>query len=216
MRIALFGPPGVGKGTQAGLIIKRKNLAQISTGNLIRAAIAEGTEAGVAAESYVLAGHLVPDEIVRVLAEDAIASQGFDEFVLDGYPRTVRQAEWLTKFLERHGKPLEAVVSLIVSDEQIVDRLSRRRVHKITGEVYHMDFQPPPGDLDPSLLVQRDDDHPEAIRERLRVYKDQTDPVEDYYSRLDLLHRIDGVGDIEDVYARVESVLVLACVGGVS
>jgi len=216
MRIALFGPPGVGKGTQAGLIVQRKHIVQISTGNLIRAAMAEGTQAGLAAESFVVAGRLVPDEIVRVLAEDAIALHGFDDFVLDGYPRTVRQAEWLTDFLLGHEKPLEAVVSLVVADDQIVDRLSRRRVHRTTGEVFHLDFRPPPVDLDPTLLTQRRDDHPEAIRERLRVYTEQTNPVEQYYADLGLLHRVDGVGDVEEIYSRVAEVVSLACTNRVA
>ena len=144
---------------------------------------------------------------VADLAEEAIAGVDHDDFILDGYPRTVEQAEWLTAFLERHEAPLTAVVSLEVPEETIVDRLSKRRVHRVTGANYHLDFRPPPADVDPELIVQRPDDRPEAVQKRLRVYAQETEPVEQYYAERDELFRVDGVGSVEEVFARIDDVL---------
>ena len=207
MRIALFGPPGVGKGTQAKLLVERHGLAHISTGNIIRAAIRAETPVGLKAKQYVRTGKLVPDDIMRALAEDAIAEQSHEKFILDGYPRTVQQAEWLTEFMQANAHPMEAIISLCVPDEQIVERLSKRRMHKLTGENYHLDFNPPPPDVDPALIIQRRDDTPEVIRERLRVYRQETQPVEDYYRHRGQLIEVDGVGSFDEVFARIESVL---------
>lgn len=207
MRLVFFGPPGIGKGTQAGLLSKRHGLAHTSTGDLIRAAIKEGTPLGQEAALYVDEGRLVPDPLVRELAETAISEYGYDNFILDGYPRTLVQARWLTEFLALHDAPLDAVISLQVPTEVIVDRLSKRRVHRLTGESYHLDFRPPPPDVDPGLLVQRKDDAPEAIRRRLSVYYEQTEPVQAYYKARGRYHEVDGVGEIEDVYKRIEGVL---------
>lgn len=210
MRIVFLGPPGIGKGTQAALLAKRRGLTHTSTGSVIRSVIEAGTSLGKQAEKYVQEGRLVPDELVRELAESAIAERNFDNFVLDGYPRTIVQAEWLTQFLAEHDTHLDAVISLDVPTEVIVDRLSKRRVNKQTGENYHLDFKPPPSDVDPSLIVQRKDDRPEYIRKRLQVYRSETEPVADYYRQRDLLVGIDGVGAIEDVYARIEDALSVA------
>lgn len=207
MRLIIFGPPGAGKGTQARLMEARLGLTQISTGDLFRTAMSEETPLGKKAKAYVDVGELVPDELVRALAEDAIADEGYDDFVLDGYPRTPQQAEWLTEFLEENGTPLDAVVSLQVPDEVIVRRLSRRRVHAETGETYHLDHDPPPDDVDPDLIIQRSDDKPETIRKRLKVYRDETQPLASYYEKRGKLVRVDGVGDIVDVYDRIVRVL---------
>ncbi|MFQ5570161.1 MAG: adenylate kinase [Rhodothermales bacterium] len=207
MRIALFGPPGAGKGTQAKLLIERKGLRHISTGHIIREAMKAETPVGLEAKKYYDAGQLVPDTVVRKLAEEAIAEHGYDRFILDGYPRTVQQAEWLTEFLERHQKPLDAVISFVLSDEVIVDRLSKRRVHKETGENYHLDHKPPPPEVDPSLIIQRADDQPEAILKRLLVYQNETQPVEEYFLQQGALIEIDGIGDFETIYERVVAAL---------
>ena len=169
MRLIIFGPPGAGKGTQARLLEERRGLVQIATGDIIRSAIKNETPVGKEAKAYVEAGELVPDKVVRKLAENAIADEDYDDFVLDGYPRTTQQATWLTDFLTEHDAPLDAVVSLAVPDDVIVERLSRRRVHAETGETYHLDHDPPPDDVDPDLIVQRDDDKPETVRNRLSV-----------------------------------------------
>lgn len=207
MRLIIFGPPGAGKGTQAHLMEQRLGLVQISTGDLLRTAMSEETPLGKKAKRYVDAGDLVPDELVRDLAEQAIADEGYDDFVLDGYPRTPQQAEWLTEFLEENGTSLDAVVSLQVPDEVIVRRLSRRRVHAGTGETYHLDHDPPPEDVDSDLIIQRSDDKPETIRKRLAVYRDETQPLASYYEKRGALVRVDGLGDIEEVYRRIVGVL---------
>jgi len=207
MRLIIFGPPGAGKGTQAELLEARRGLTQIATGDIIRSAIKNETPVGKEAKAYVEAGELVPDEVVRKLAENAIADEGYDDFVLDGYPRTTQQAEWLTSFLIEHDAPADAVLSIRVPDDVIVERLSRRRVHAETGEIYHLDHDPPPEDVDPDLIVQRDDDQPETVRNRLAVYKEETKPLESYFEDRDLLVPVNGEGDIEEVYERITTVL---------
>ena len=207
MRLVIFGPPGAGKGTQARLLEERRGITQISTGDILRAALEEETPLGQKAKSYVESGELVPDELVRKLAEQAITDEGYDDFVLDGYPRTQQQAEWLTKFLEEHEAPLDAVVSLEVPNEVLVRRLSRRRIHDETGETYHLDHNPPPDDVDPDLIVQRSDDEPETVRNRLAVYREETEPLVSYYEKQDALVSVDGVGNIEEVFQRIERVL---------
>jgi len=207
MRLVIFGPPGAGKGTQAGLLESRRGLVQIATGDIIRSAIKNETPVGKEAKAYVEAGELVPDEVVRKLAENAIADHGYDDFVLDGYPRTTQQAEWLTAFLDENDVPLDAVVSLTVPDDVIVQRLSRRRVHAETGDTYHLDHDPPPDDVDPELIVQRDDDQPDTIRNRLSVYREETEPLENYFDERGLLVTVDGTGGIQAVYDRITTVL---------
>jgi len=207
MRLIIFGPPGAGKGTQAGLLEQRRGLVQISTGDIIREAMKNETPVGKEAKAYVEKGELVPDTVVRKLAENAIADEGYDDYVLDGYPRTTQQAEWLTEFGEEHDTPTDAVLSLEVPDAVIVERLSRRRVHAETGETYHLDHDPPPDSVDPDLIVQRDDDKPDTIRNRLSVYREETQPLEDYYADRDALVTVDGQGDIEEVYTRIETAL---------
>ena len=207
MRLVIFGPPGAGKGTQARLLEERRGITQISTGDILRAALEEETPLGQKAKSYVESGELVPDELVRKLAEQAITDEGYDDFVLDGYPRTQQQAEWLTKFLEEHEAPLDAVVSLEVPNEVLVRRLSRRRIHDETGETYHLDHDPPPDDVDPDLIVQRSDDEPETVRNRLAVYREETEPLASYYEKQDALVSVDGVGNIEEIFQRIERVL---------
>jgi len=207
MRIALFGSPGVGKGTQASLLEKRRGLKSISTGNILRAVVDSGSALGEKVRAYMEDGRLVSGPVVRKLAEEAIAAQGYDQFILDGYPRTEEQADWLTAFLGAHGAPLHAVIYLRVPTEVIVNRLSRRRVHRETGENYHLDFKLPPPDLDPGLFIQRPDDRPEAIRLRLDIYSQETRPVEQYYRQRGLLFDVDGVGGFEEVYGRIDAVL---------
>ncbi|MDX1429532.1 MAG: nucleoside monophosphate kinase, partial [Rhodothermales bacterium] len=204
---ALFCPPGVGKGTQAKLLVHRLGLKHISTGDLIRSAIKMNTSVGKQARSYVRAGELVPGPIVRKLAEDVMTECGTDYFILDGYPRTIEQADWTMQFLESHDAPLEAVLSIYVPDEVVVSRLSKRRINRETGEIYHLDFNPPPKSVPKDSLVQRKDDRPEAIRQRLQVYRNQTLPLEDFFSDKGLFHRIDGLGEIEVVYGRLMSVV---------
>lgn len=207
MRLVIFGPPGAGKGTQASLLEKRRGLVQIATGDIIRTAIQEETPVGQEAKAYVEEGELVPDEVVRRLAEEAIARENYDDFVLDGYPRTRQQAEWLTEFLVEEGTPLDAVVKLSVPDDVVVRRLSRRRVHKETGEIYHLDHDPPPEDIQSEYIVQREDDKPETVRHRLHVYSEETQPLVEYFTQRGELVTVNGEGDIEEVYERITEVL---------
>ena len=204
MRVVLFGPPGVGKGSQARFLSEREGIVHISTGILLRRAMREGSELGEKARVYMEAGRLVPGVLVRNLAESAVADAGFNRFVLDGYPRTIEQADWLHSFLESNNAPLRAVLSLVVPNEIIVDRLSKRRVNKITGENYHLDFKPPPSDLDEGVIIQRKDDTPEAILHRLDIYQEETSPVQEYYRASNMLTEIDGTGTFEDVFSRIK------------
>jgi adenylate kinase len=207
MRIIIFGPPGAGKGTQARLLEERRGLQQISTGDIIRNAIKQETSIGLEAKEFVEAGELIPDRVVRKLAEQAIELTGYDDLILDGYPRTEQQAEWLTEFGQENNCPIDAVVSLHVDDDVIVDRLSKRRVNTETGDTYHLDHNPPPDDVDPDHVVQRPDDQPDTVRNRLKVYREETQPLEAYYEDQGLLEVIDGEGDIETIYDRITTTL---------
>lgn len=207
MRIVLFGPPGVGKGTQAALLYERDGLKHISTGDLLREAIRNQTPLGLEARKYIDKGQLAPTELVLELLKPALAKLGYDNFTLDGFPRTVDQAEWLTDYLAEHDAPLDAVISIRVPIGAVVDRLSKRRIHKLTGESYHLETKPPPPDIDPDLIIQRPDDQPDAIRKRMEVYRDETLPVINYYRGTGLYYEVDGLGDFEEVYARIKAVL---------
>ncbi len=209
MNLLLFGPPGIGKGTQSALLVDRHGLAHVSTGNILRAAIAAGTELGREARAYMDAGRLVPGPVVRAAAEAHLRDLGARDFVLDGYPRTVEQAEWLTEFMTAEGASIDAVISLHGPPDVIVERLSRRRMDPVTSQTYHLDAPP----TDPAVLarlVQRSDDAPDVVRKRLHVYREETAPVEAYYEGLGHHYVVDGIGSVEEVYARVEAVLTLA------
>ncbi len=213
MRIVLFGAPGTGKGTQASLLAERRDWRHISTGAMFRDAIRARTPDGRMAQEYVRRGWLVPDEFVRDIAEEALLATGLDRFVLDGYPRTVVQATWLSEFLEAHHAPLNLVIAMELCINDIIERLSMRRMHRLTGEHYHLAFKPPPPDIDPDLIVQRQDDRPDAIRNRIEGYWEATRPVVDYYREQGIIVDIDAGGPLEEVYARIEDALAQAAFG---
>ncbi|CAN5634711.1 adenylate kinase [soil metagenome] len=203
MRLALFGPPGAGKGTQAKLLCEAHGLLHLSTGDLFRAALREQTPVGREAQQFMDAGELVPDDVTNRIVAEALAKIDYDDFVLDGFPRTIDQAEWLLKELADRNAPLDAVVSLRVPDDLIVDRLSRRRTDRETGTIYHLDFNPPPPDVPEDRLVHRDDDRPESISNRLAVYHRQTRPLEVFFAARVTFIEVDGVGDVIEVQERV-------------
>ena len=207
MRLVLFGPPGAGKGTQAKLLAEHRNLLHLSTGDMLRAAVRNGTPVGIEANVYMTAGELVPDGVVNRIVAEALAEIDHAGFVLDGYPRTVGQAQFLLDLLEENNAPLDAVVSLRVPEEHIVQRLSRRRTDRETGEIYHLDFNPPPASLPETRLQHRADDQPEAIRNRLVEYHTKTEPLVDFFKTRARYVEVNGVGGLGEVRERVEGAL---------
>jgi adenylate kinase len=212
MRLVLVGAPGAGKGTQAKYIAGHYDVPQISTGDIFRANLASQTALGKEAKHYMDAGELVPDEVTigivrnRLAEDDARAG-----FLLDGFPRTLPQAEALNEILEELGTPLEVVLELQVDDDEVVRRLSGRRTCRSCGRVWHVEFDPPAKegvcDVCGGELFQRDDDMPETIRRRLEVYNEQTAPLITYYEDMGLLRSIPAQGQVEEVTRRAISAL---------
>jgi adenylate kinase len=211
LNLILLGPPGAGKGTQAERLTEDFDLPYISTGDMLREAVKAGTGLGKEAKSYMDKGELVPDEvIIGVILEKVEGSEAADGFVLDGFPRTITQAEALDEAFAKLGRDLTAVILLEVPDEELVRRLSGRRVSP-AGRPYHVDFNPPkvPGkcDVDGSDLIQRDDDKPEVVRKRLEVYHAQTAPLVDYYEDKGILRRFDGTLPPTEVHDHVRATI---------
>jgi len=209
LNLILVGPPGAGKGTQAERLTEDFGLPYYATGNILREAVANGTELGKQAKEHMDSGGLVPDDvIIGVILEALAADEAANGFLLDGFPRTVPQADALGEALQKAGRKISAVLLIDVPDEEVVRRLSGRRVSK-SGRVYHVDFDPPKHpdrcDIDGSALVQRDDDKPETIRKRLAVYHDQTEPLVDYYEGRNLLRRFDGTRTPTEVHDHVRA-----------
>lgn len=212
MRLILLGPPGAGKGTQAQRLTERLGIPQVSTGDILRAAVAAGTPLGREAKATMDRGALVPDGVViGIIRERLKAPDCARGYILDGFPRTVAQAEALGETLKAMGTPLTAVLSLTVDPEELVRRLAGRRSCGSCGAAYHLDTAPPrrPGRCDRcgGELFQREDDREETIRKRLAVYRDQTAPLVEYYRGRGLLKEVDGRGEIADVFARISRVL---------
>jgi len=212
MRLVLLGPPGSGKGTQAQRLVERYKIPQISTGDIFRQAVRDQTELGKKAKEYMDRGELVPDEVVVGMVEERLGqSDCKNGFILDGFPRTIAQAEALDKLLAGKGEKLDAVLEISVPDEEVVKRLSGRRTCRQCGAMYHIEFNPPkePGKCDKcgGELYQRDDDKEEVIKSRLQVYHSQTAPLIEYYQKEGLLKKIDGLGGIEEVFARIVDAL---------
>lgn len=207
MRIIILGPPGSGKGTQARFLAERYGLRHLSTGDLFRAAIRSGTPVGVEAKRYIDRGELVPDDVTWQIISEPLEQMHLTGFILDGYPRTIHQAECLLSFIDRPNLSDPIVLSLEVPSENLVRRLSRRRMHRATGEIYHLDYNPPPADVRPEDLVHRRDDQAEVIQHRLEVYHQQTEPIKAFYAQHGHLYEVDGTGDIHDVFERVKRVV---------
>jgi adenylate kinase len=212
LNLILFGPPGAGKGTQADRLQADFQLPYIATGNMLRENVEEGTELGQEAKRYMDKGDLVPDEvIVKMVAERLQEDDAQDGFILDGFPRTVPQAEALDKQLSDLDRRITAVLLLDVPDEEVERRLSGRRVCVKNGHNYHVEFDPPKHDdvcdQDGSRLIQRDDDKPEVVRNRLKTYHEKTAPLVDYYDDQGLLKRIDGTRDQTEVHDHIRAVI---------
>ena len=211
MRLVLVGPPGAGKGTQAHRLEERFEIGLISTGDLFRANLQQGTPLGLEARRFMDAGELVPDEvIIGMITERLGAGDARDAFLLDGFPRTDAQADALKQALEELGRRLTAALLIEVPDEELVRRLAGRRVCvKNPTHIYHVDYDPPKHegvcDQDGSRLIQRDDDREETIRRRLEVYHSQTEPLIGYYDRAGLLRRFDGTRDPDEVHAHIRA-----------
>jgi adenylate kinase len=208
MRLVLVGPPGAGKGTQAEFIAAHLAVPKISTGDIFRANVAQGTALGVQAKQYMDAGQLVPDEVTINMVIDRLAEpDAGDGFLLDGFPRTTPQAVALDKLLaENFDNELDIVLELVVDDDEVIRRLSGRRTCRGCGKIWHVEFDPPSRqglcDRCGNDLFQRDDDKAETIAERLRVYSRDTAPLVDYYGAQGKLVGIDATGPVEDVTVR--------------
>lgn len=199
MKLILLGAPGAGKGTQAEIISKKLNIPSISTGNILREAIKNGTATGLKAKSFMDAGKLVPDDIVIGIIQERLAQPDCaGGFILDGFPRTIPQAE----ALDRMGIVIDRVIDIEVADETIARRVSGRRVCPACGASYHVDYKRPAVenvcDRCGDTLVQRKDDHPDTVRERLRVYHEQTEPLKGYYAQSGKLYIVEGQEEVAD------------------
>ena len=212
MKIIMLGAPGAGKGTQAKKIADKYGIPHISTGDIFRANIKGGTELGMKAKSYMDQGQLVPDDVTIGMLLDRISEADCaDGYVLDGFPRTIPQAESLTKALENRGEKMEYAIDVDVPDANIVSRMSGRRACLACGATYHIVTIPPKQedicDDCGETLVQRGDDKPETVQKRLTVYHDQTQPLIEYYKQAGMLVTVDGTKDLNDVFADIVSVL---------
>lgn len=212
MRLILLGPPGAGKGTQASAIVKRYNIPHISTGDIFRLNIKENTPLGKEVKSYLDAGILVPDELVVDIVKDRLKKSDCENgFILDGYPRTINQAEALDKELAKMGIKLDAVINIFLDVQLLIERAVGRRLCKNCGATYHIKFHPPKQDgicdICGGELYQRDDDKEETVKKRIEVYLTQTKPLIEYYKDKDILVNIDGAQSIEDTFKEIINAL---------
>lgn len=212
MKIIMLGAPGAGKGTQAKKIADKYQIPHISTGDIFRANIKNGTELGKKAKTYMDQGLLVPDELVVDLVVDRVQqSDCANGYVLDGFPRTIPQAEALDAALAKLGDKVDFAINVEVPDENIINRMGGRRACVGCGATYHVAYNPPKQegfcDIDGDKLILRDDDKPETVKKRLDVYHDQTQPLIEYYSSKQILKEVDGTVDMEDVFTAIVQIL---------
>lgn len=208
MNLLIMGLPGAGKGTQAAKIVEKFKVAHISTGDMFRAAMANQTEMGVLAKSYIDKGELVPDEVTNGIVKERLSQEDIKEtgFLLDGYPRTIDQAHALDAILKDLGIDLDGVINIEVDPSCLLERLSGRIIHRQTGETFHKVFNPP-ANYNEEDYYQREDDKPETVKRRLDVNIAQGEPILAHYRELKLVHDIQGNQDINDVFSDIEKVL---------
>ena len=208
MNLLIMGLPGAGKGTQATKIVEHFNVAHISTGDMVRAAIANQTEMGVLAKSYIDKGELVPDQVTNGIVKERLSQDDIKQtgFLLDGYPRTIEQANALDQTLAELDLALDGVINIEVDPNSLLERLSGRIIHRETGETFHKVFNPP-ADYKEEDYYQREDDKPETVKRRLDVNIAQGQPIIDHYRSKGLVHDIQGNQDINDVFSAIEKVL---------
>jgi len=212
LNLILIGPPGAGKGTQAERLQLDFRLPFISTGEMLRENVKQGTELGMSAKAHMDSGGLVPDELIVAMAGERLDEEdALDGFILDGFPRTAAQAQSLDDQLAAHSRRVTAALLIDVPDEDVVKRISGRRVCVKSGHNYHVDFDPPKTegvcDQDGSRLIQRDDDKPELVRQRLAVYHEKTAPLIDYYDERGVMRRIDGTRSPTEVHDHIRAVI---------
>lgn len=209
MNLLIMGLPGAGKGTQAAKIVEEFGLAHISTGDMFRAAMANNTEMGVLAKSYIDKGELVPDEVTNGIVKERLAESDIAEkgFLLDGYPRTIEQAYALDETLKALGLKLDGVINIEVNPDSLVERLSGRIIHKETGETFHKVFNPPVGDYNEDDYYQREDDKPETVKRRLDVNIAQGAPIIEHYRKAGIVSDIQGNQEIDAVFADIEKAI---------
>ena len=212
IHIILLGPPGSGKGTQAQKLIREFGFVQLSTGDVLRAAISKGTEIGMQAKSIIDKGELVSDEIVIGIVRDRIFSTECEcGYMLDGFPRTLAQAEKLDQILSDRNQKIDVVIRLCVPDEMAIRRIAGRRFHITSGRSYNIEFNPPKiegrDDITGEKLVQREDDKEEIVQSRLDTYHELTEPLVRYYQKQGILKAIDGIGSPENIYAEIKQTL---------
>ena len=212
IQIILLGPPGCGKGTQAQKLINEFGFVQLSTGDMLRAAISKGTEIGVEAKSIIDKGELVSDEIVIGIVRERIFSKECERgYMLDGFPRTLAQAEKLNQILSDRNQKIDVVIRLCVPEDILVRRIAGRRFHIKSGRSYNIEFNPPKiegkDDITGEKLVQREDDKEEIVESRLKTYYELTEPLVGYYNKEDLLKEIDGTGSPENIYTEIKKTL---------
>ena len=212
IQIILLGPPGCGKGTQAKKLINEFGFVQLSTGDMLRAAISNGTEIGVEAKSIIDKGELVSDEIVIGIVRERIFSKECERgYMLDGFPRTLAQAEKLDQILSDRNQKIDIVIRLCVPDDILVRRIAGRRFHIKSGRSYNIEFNPPKiegkDDITGEKLVQREDDKEEIVESRLKTYYELTEPLVEYYKKEDILKEVDRTGSPENIYSEIKQIL---------